>query len=181
MHVPTGLFLQGFYTDAAFKEGTLVDPAGTCTPSSGASCTSGYWGQTTAQKKDASQWLIQGGVSKNWFGYGNTSTYAEYGRADGWGASFAAAGRDYTSAATIVGLASVIGVTDTSEKVWGFGVVQNFAAAATDIYIGYRHFEADITCIGAGANCTGAAVVGAPKQLPVESFQTIVGGIRVAF
>ena len=27
------------------------------------------------------QWLVQGGIPKNWFGYGNTSVYGEYGKA----------------------------------------------------------------------------------------------------
>jgi hypothetical protein len=31
--------------------------------------------------------LIQAGVSKNWFGYGNTSVYGEYGIADDRGAA----------------------------------------------------------------------------------------------
>ena len=79
---------------------------------------------------------------------------------------------------------NVFGVTDTTEKVWGFGIVQNFAAAATDIYVGYRHFEADITCIGGGANCGTIAAAGAanpPRGCRSRDFQTIVGGIRVAF
>ena len=163
MHVPTGLFLQGLYTAADFKQGTATD-GGACTASSCSNGTSGYWGQSTVQKKDAAQWLIQGGVSKNWFGYGNTSTYGEYGENTGWGASFNPLGRDYTSAASVVGLTSVIGVTDTTQTVWGFGIAQKFDAAATDIYLGYRHFDADITCIGAGASCTGAAVSGSPRS-----------------
>ena len=30
--------------------------------------------------------------------------------------------------------------------VWGLGIAQNIDAAATDVYVGYRHMDADITC-----------------------------------
>jgi hypothetical protein len=30
-------------------------------------------------------------------------------------------------------------------KVWGIGVVQNFAASATDLYLAYRHFDAELS------------------------------------
>jgi len=36
-------------------------------------------------------------------------------------------------------------------KVWGIGVVQNFSAAATDLYLGDRHFDGDIKCTDAVA------------------------------
>ena len=73
MHVPTGLFLR-----ATTTRPTSVRATGAA---------SGYWGQSTAgDKKDAVQWLVQGGISKNWFGYGNTSLYGEYGKATDWGA-----------------------------------------------------------------------------------------------
>jgi hypothetical protein len=169
MHVPTGLFLQGHY-NAADYGGLAIGAA------------SGYWGQTTVNKKDTVQWLIQGGISKNWFGYGNTSVYGEYGVATDWGADIGAAGRSYTTA----GFTAVNGVTDTEMRVWGLGIVQKFDAAATDLYFGYRHFDADITCVGdnAGANVCGAAVPGAgatAKSLPTQGMDVIVMGARVLF
>ena len=68
LHVPSGLFVQGHYMAADF---------------SGTGSTA-YWGQvanvgvTGGQKSDATQWLIQAGITKNWFGFGNTALYAEY-------------------------------------------------------------------------------------------------------
>src|SRR5204862_6512970 len=73
MHVPTGLFLQGHY-NATDYGGSIIGAA------------SGFWGESTTHKKDAAQWLIQGGISKNWFGPGITSVYGEYGVATDWGA-----------------------------------------------------------------------------------------------
>ena len=75
---------------------------------------------------------------------------------------------------------AVNGVTDTEMTVWGLGIAQKFDAAATDLYVGYRHFDADITCTGAGATAAGAAG-GAAKKLPTEGIDVIVMGARVLF
>jgi hypothetical protein len=37
------------------------------------------------------------------------------------------------------------GVVGTDLSIWGLGLVQNVDAAAMEMYIGYRHFSADIT------------------------------------
>src|SRR5499427_9365440 len=152
MHVPTGLFVQGHYNHADFG-GNVIGAA------------SGYWGESTTNKKPANQWIIQAGISKNWFGYGNTSVYGEYGVANDWGADITTGGttigRNFAAPANTTGFTAVNGVTSTEMKVWGLGIVQNFSAAATDLYIGYRHFDADITCTAAadagGNTCAGAA------------------------
>ena len=182
MHVPTGLFLQGHYNAVDFNGPNHV--------------ANGYWGSAGgATKKDAQQWLIQGGISKNWFGYGNTSIYGEYGKALDWGAEDA--GRNFAGTTatagcpgnnsvctpTIANFVAVNGVVSTEMTVWGIGIVQGFTAAATDIYLGYRHFDADIICTGA-ATATGAcagAAGGAAKKLPTEGIDVIQMGARVLF
>src|SRR5215831_12067172 len=110
MHVPTGLFVQGHYNHADFG-GNIIGAA------------SGYWGESTTFKKPADQWLVQFGVSKNWFGYGSTSVYGEYGIANDWGADFATPsgtnpttiGRNFAAPANTNGFTSVLGVTSTEE------------------------------------------------------------------
>ena len=78
--MPSGLFVQGHYTVADFNAPGHVANA--------------YWGSAGgATKKDATQWLIQAGITKNWFGIGNTALYGEYGVATDWGAE--AAGRNF--------------------------------------------------------------------------------------
>jgi hypothetical protein len=189
MHVPTGLFVQGHYNHADF--GGRVE---------GSSTGSGYWGESTPNKKPADQWLIQAGISKNWFGYGNTSVYGEYGIANDWGADITCGsnttatagltstcantpGRNYAAPANTTGFTSVFGVTNTEMKVWGIGVVQNFSAAATDLYLGYRHFDADITCFTQGTTCQGnpGGEGATSKKLPTEGIDVIVMGARVLF
>ena len=163
MHVPTGLFVQGHYNAVDFG-GEAIGAA------------SGYWGQGTVNKKDTAHWLIQAGISRNWFGPGNTSVYGEYGRATDWGADIG--GRNFA----LTTFTTVNGVTDTALNVWGLGIAQNFDAAAAALYLGYRHMEADITCTGAGGPgvCTGAAGA-APTKLNTEGIDVIVMGARVLF
>jgi hypothetical protein len=179
MHVPSGLFVQGHYNHADF--GTEIIGAA-----------SGYWGQASTNAKPADQWLIQFGDSKNWFGYGNTSVYGEYGVANDWGAAFTNAGttigRNFAPAANTTGFTAVNGVTSTEHRVWGIGIAQNFAAAATDVYLGYRHHDADIRCVAQDTVfgvCNGPSqptgTVNPTKTLPTEGIDVIVMGARVLF
>jgi len=180
MHVPTGLFVQGHYNHADYG-GRVIG------------ATSGYWGEQSTNAKPADQWLVQFGVSKNWFGYGNTSVYGEFGQADDWGAAFtnngATIGRNFTPAVNTFGFTAVNGVTSTEMRVWGLGIAQNITAAATDIYLGYRHFDGDIKCVApdVGANVCAGTNTFAPgsnpltKTLPTEGIDVIVMGARVLF
>ncbi len=182
MHVPSGLFVQGHYGVTDFNGPGHV--------------ANGYWGSAGgATKKDTTHWLIQAGVSKNWFGVGNTALYGEYGRALDWGAE--TAGRAYNGSPptpvcpgpnavcspAIVNFTTVNGVTDTELTIWGLGITQNVDAAASTLYLGYRHMDADITCTGAAAGggaCAGAAG-GPAKTLPTEAIHVIAGGAVVRF
>jgi len=67
---------------------------------------------------------------------------------------------------------TVNGVTDTEMTVWGAGITQNIDAAATELYVNWRHFSADVTC-------NGAACVGG--KLAIEDFDAVIGGARVKF
>jgi len=176
--------VQGHYNHADFGGRVIGTP-------------SGYWGETTTFKKPADQWLVQFGVSKNWFGYGNTSVYGEYGIADDWGADFATPGataaattigRNFGAPANTTGFTAVNGVTSTELRVWGIGVAQNFSASATDVYLGYRHFDADIKCVADDTVfgvCNGPSrpvgTLNPTKTLPTEGIDVIVMGARVLF
>ena len=89
MHMPTGLFIN---FAAGQKELKDVDDA------------EGSW------------WFTQGGIERNWFGYGKTTLYAEYGQYDD--------------------LAQVQGDGGISSDVsrFGFGVVQHIDSAAMDLF-----------------------------------------------
>jgi hypothetical protein len=163
LHVPSGLFAQGHYMAADFS----------CTGNAGS--VSGYWGQTTDCRKDATQWLIQAGITKNWFGIGNTAIFGEYSKNEGWGAGANVGGRNFANT-TIPGAVAVNGVTDTEMTVWGLGITQNVDAAATELYLNWRHFSTDATCssTSSGNNCVGG-------KLQTEDFDAVIGGARVKF
>jgi hypothetical protein len=178
MHVPSGLFVQGHWTGADFGSPVHV--------------TSGYWGSAGgATKKDTTQWLVQGGIAKNWFGIGNTALYGEYGKATDWGAE--TAGRNFAGTTatagcpgansvctpTIANFTTVNGVTDTEMTIWGLGITQNVDAAASTLYLGYRHMDADINCNT--ANCGSANTGAVNGKLPTEAIDVIVGGAVVRF
>jgi hypothetical protein len=108
LHTATGLFLQGDYVSKEVSIGAVA-------PTS----------------READRWNIQGGVMRNFFGIGNTSLYAEYGRGEGW----LEVNRTVATAAINTGFDAAI---DSKYKVWGVGVVQNVDAAAMELYAGYR-------------------------------------------
>jgi hypothetical protein len=165
LHVPSGLFAQGHYMKAMYD-----DPAA-------GTVTTGYWGQV-AGHKDSTQWMIQAGITKNWFGFGNTALFGEYSKSTDWGAGIGN-GRNFANT-NIPGALAVNGVTDTDLTVWGLGITQNIDAAATELYLNWRHFSADVTCTGATATCSGAAG-GPAKALQTEDFDAVIGGARVKF
>src|SRR5262249_31786604 len=125
-------------------------------------CTSGSSGNIggtacngNGPKKDASQIHVQGGITKNWTGLGNTSLFGEWGRSDDWGALGTGTGghfgRDFPTTSNspfpfAAGTGNsnfngVANVTDTRIDMLGLGLVQNLDAAATELYISWRHFD----------------------------------------
>ena len=95
MHVASGLFIQGHYARSDFFNGT-----------------------------DARFWMVQGGITKNWFGLGNTSLYGEFGNAE-----------DYAKSSAVLNASDV--------DFFGVGAVQQIDAAAMEIFLGWRRFEVD--------------------------------------
>jgi hypothetical protein len=142
-------------------------------------------------RKDFSFWLIQSGISKNWFGIGNTALYGEYARL-GDAAATDFPGRNFAGSSTFSApfsgtlsqnFVTVNGVTDTELTVWGLGIAQNVDAAASTIYLGYRNFSADVTCTGAttaAGQCAGASG-GPAKKLATDDFHAVLGGMVVRF
>jgi hypothetical protein len=184
MHVPTGLFAQGHYAHADFGNGVP----------------SGYWNTsatsaTATTRKDATFWLVQAGVARNWLGWGNTMIYGEYGKASDWGAD--SAGRNFagttstatcpggnaTCGQTIANFDTVNGLVSTDVRMWGLGIGQNIDAAASTVYLAYRNMDADIACTGASTaagTCAGASN-GIVKKLPTEQINVVIGGAVVRF
>ena len=104
MHVASGLFVQGHYARSEFLNGT-----------------------------DANFWMVQGGITKNWFGLGNTSFYGEYGEATDFG----------KAGSTAAPFVPPDPLTTTQVDFFGLGAVQQIDAAAMEVFLGWRRFEVD--------------------------------------
>jgi hypothetical protein len=172
LHVPTGLFAQGHYMAADYNDPNHIANA--------------YWGSAGGGTKlDWQHWLVQGGIAKNWFGIGNTAVYGEYGKSYNFGAE--SLGRTYAGTVNCTSppfaavpcfdhFTTVFSVNNTELTIWGVGITQNVDAAASTLFLGYRNFDADVSC---RFNClTG---VGPATRLDTEQIHVIVGGAVVRF
>ena len=129
LHVPTGLFLTG---SAGQRElsgtGTRASASGTAGFSAG-----NYNGP------DATYWHLAAGVSKNFFGIGNTVGFLEYGEHRGFLAQ--------SQFLNVVGSATSGPTyrTDAGSNVtnWGLGVVQYVDAAAMEVFATYKNYSFD--------------------------------------
>jgi len=88
----------------------------------------------TAGRPDTQLWYVQGGITKNWTGLGNTVLYGEYARVDG--GTICGAG-DCTG---FGGKANDV-ITSSQPNVWGIGVVQHIDAAAIELFLAYRRYR----------------------------------------
>jgi hypothetical protein len=102
LHVASGLFAQGNYIRQSSETGAV--------------------------EFDATKFVIQAGISQNFFGVGKTNLYGEYVRSNGW-----------------LDLHNFAATGDSRVSTWGLGVVQNLDAAAMEIYVGYRNHSFSAT------------------------------------
>jgi hypothetical protein len=161
MHVPTGIFVQGDY----IRSDRAASLAFVSTKN-GFGPSSEMW-----------NWDIQGGIRKNWFGLGDTSIYGEYGVQNGWGQDTANPVSNVPCVQVVCGQEASAG---SEVRFWGVGAVQNIEAAAMDLYVGYRHYDADATsCAAADATGTKCAVAG-PKT-PLQGLDVVGVGSRIKF
>jgi len=152
LHVPTGLFAQGYY-DIMTRGHDIYNVNGT-------GALSGFANGTGANASDtAREFMVQVGIRKNWFGLGDTIPYAEYERTTNGYNTFGLYGSNAPSNALGNGAASVGGANAnvvaysgdvTTNKMWGVGLVQNIDAAAMSLYAGYKDYSLS------SANCTAA-------------------------
>jgi Gram-negative porin len=112
LHTASGLFAQGHYARSEFLNGT-----------------------------DARFWMIQGGITKNWFGMGNTSLYAEYGEAT----DFIKSGLNVAASIGTVQVTTGFPTASSDSDFFGLGVVQQIDAAAMEVFLGWRRFDTTVT------------------------------------
>ncbi len=152
MHVPTGLFATGNYSNLSINAQL---------PGTGASNVA----PTTLGSRDATRWTIHAGISRNWTGLGNTAFYGEYLKYE----NFKYAYNQYTAANTFNPATGLVTSTFTAGgaakgdnmSVWGLGMNQAIDAAAMDLYVNYRNYKASDPSVAAGLNNVSVITTGA--------------------
>ena len=153
LHEPSGLFLNfgaGWFQDLLIKEAALF--AGT-----GAADTSTYY-------------AFQPGIEKKWHPLGKTTVYGE------WFQYFG--GANDRTVPTGDSLNTQIGfgdsnIWDDEVRVYGTGIIQGIEAAAMRVYLGWRHYEADLKL--------REQATGNIASSPLKDLDVIMGGALIKF
>ena len=126
---------------------------------------------------DANFWYIKGGWLAQLVSLGDTAFYVEYGQFDDFllnssGAPIVNA-LDVDAAAVCVGAGNGCLVSGSQADVWGVGVVQYIDAAAMELYLSYRNFDADVDLVDVNL---------APVQAgPLDDLSIVMAGGKLAF
>ena len=156
MHVPTGLYVSGSYGYIQDENRKALYLATT--------------GNGNVKDRDE-HWYVQAGIEQNWFGIGKTTVYGEYGLFKTGAGLTASGGVGAFAAADIQG---GLGRLASSEvTVWGLGINQEISAAAMDMYVSYRNFEADVRTSASGA--------GPGVKANTQDFQAVMMGAIIRF
>jgi hypothetical protein len=106
-------------------------------------------------------------VSQNWFGFGRTTLFAEYGEASG----------GLAQAAYLGVMTGHDAVSDNDITYWGLGVTQHIDAAAMEIFAAYKNYSLDAHGFTGGSAVlnTGSAAGG------TADFSAVIVGTRINF
>jgi hypothetical protein len=110
-------------------------------------------------------WYVQGGISKNWTGLGNTVVYGEWARVDDGVNCGAGACTKFGGNANDI-------IDSSQATVWGLGIVQNIDAAAMEVFLSYRRYTAEVT------SPAGNLINGTESY---NDFDVVMGGARIKF
>ena len=152
MHTPTGLFVTGAYghrEDDSRARRIREEIAA---------------GNITRGDDENEFWMIQAGIEQKWISLGKTTVFGGYHDRD--------AGTPVTNGGANLLFANDDGVNnfriiDAKVEMWEVGLNQEISAAAMDLYLQYKNYEADITTTGG--------------KLATEDWQTVIGGSRIKF
>jgi predicted porin len=158
MHLASGLFISAAYTRYQWDGTNANEVIGGVV--------------ANGNRPDIPLWWVDAGIQKNWTGWGNTTFYGEFGRFwDGTAGLLAA-----TAFPTLGPLGGAFApnslVVGSEVTWWGAGAVQTIDAAAMDLYIAYRQYQADASISGGPGN-----------QIPggLEDIWLIQAGARIQF
>jgi hypothetical protein len=118
----------------------------------------------SSYRPDTHLWYVQGGVSRNWTGLGNTVLYGEYARVDDGLAG---------SIISVCYYCEHDLITGSEATVWGVGVVQHIDAAAMELFLAYRRYSAEVT------SPYVYGVIRGTESL--DDFDVVMSGARIRF
>ncbi|MGD9804757.1 MAG: porin [Hyphomicrobiaceae bacterium] len=150
LHVPTGLFFTGA-AGSREVDGSL-GPVNT-----------EYLGP------DLKWYFLSGGISKNFFGIGNTVLYGEYLESEGGleQNAFLTNNANYNNNTVIS--------SNSEVNMWGLGITQNLDNAAMEIYASYKNYSLDATGFLGGNASLNKGVSG------VSDFSVFMLGTKINF
>jgi hypothetical protein len=160
MHAPTGLFVSGAYVNYRFRGSNANERFGNVAG-------------VGPNRPDIPLWWVDAGIQKNWTGWGATTFFGEWGRFDngtvGLFASTAFPGIGPGPEGEFLDDSLVL---DSRVQWWGAGMVQSIDAAAVDLFIAYRQYQADAKMSG-----------GPDNQIPggLNDIWFIQAGARILF
>ena len=108
---------------------------------------SGGYAHADHDGADAEGFWVMAGIEKNFFGPGTTTLFAEYSESD----------REEWD--------------DGKGKFWGLGVVQRIDAAATDLFVKYRHVSTNVDILDENDDPLGLQ----------DDANVVIGGMRIQF
>jgi len=109
--------------------------------------------QITAGAKDTTLLYLQGGISKNWTGLGNTVVFGEWARV-----TDAIKATASTTLPLDGSSPAILGANLGDAEMWGIGIVQNIDAAAMSMFLSYRSYSADFNSSEMGILMAGARI-----------------------
>jgi hypothetical protein len=145
LHVASGLYLTGAYARQSYHGDSpdeLIQ----------------FGAALGDNRPDTTMWYLQGGVSQNWTGMGKTVVYGEYGRFNDGAAGLLTGGGD--------------SIISSELNFFGVGVVQHIDAAAMELFLAYRQYQASLDSL-AGAPWNGGG--------DLDDLSVVMGGARIRF
>ena len=156
VHEATGLFINA---GTGIKNDELING------------TAGFAG--TVADDEQTFWAIQAGVEKKFNEFGKTTIYGEYYDYQG-----SANGRRTIGATDALNpLGATAAIWSSGVEMFGAGVVQGFDNAALQIYLTYRHYEADLALRG----IVGGVASGAIADAALEDLDIVMTGAIIKF
>lgn len=160
LHLPSGLSLTAAGGRREFIHSPTLANGSISTPSSP------YFYYSKVGLQGA---IIEAGVTAAYIEYGRFIDFlgsnADTEKVEGLAGIDAGAACKSTRAACLV--------SSSSAQVWGVGVVQSIHHTETQLYVSYRHFDADVTL----GDATGSSV----PSVPLTGLDTIMAGMLIEF